>query len=165
MIPFVGQNLGAKKLDRIDDGIRFVNKVSLGLGAFMFVLFALFGRQASEVFNSDQTVVSVSYLYLVIVSVGYGARGTSITASTCFSALHKPYNAIMVNIIRMIIIFIPLLFIGDYFFGLTGIISGISISIISGSVVSVYWLNKTIEKFKEHPDFSNTEPVPVEEPV
>ncbi len=163
MIAFVGQNIGAKKLDRIDEGIKFVNRASLITGAVMFFLFAIFGRYASAIFNSDQTVISVSYLYLAVVSAAYGPMGTSITASACFSALHKPYSAIAVNIIRMIVIFIPLLLAGNYFFGLTGIIGGICISIISGSVISVRWLKKSLKEFRLHPDFSNPDPVPEEQ--
>ncbi|HQO09373.1 MAG TPA: MATE family efflux transporter [Clostridiales bacterium] len=165
MIAYTGQNLGAKRIDRIEDGIKFVNKASLIIGAVMFVLFALFGKYASLIFNDDPTVVDISYLYLAVVSVSYGVMGISMSASATFSALHKPYSSIMINIIRMIVIFIPLILIGNYSFQLPGIIAGITISIFLGTIISVIWLKKTIEQFKVHPDFSNTEPVPVEESI
>jgi putative MATE family efflux protein len=163
MIAYTGQNLGAKRIDRIEDGIKFVNKISLLIGVLMFVIFALFGRQASIIFNDDPTVVSVSFMYLVVVSASYGMMGMSMCASATFSALHKPYSSIMVNIIRMIVIFIPLLLAGNYFYGLPGIVVSIGLSIVLGSILSIYWLKYTIAKFKSHPDFSNKEPVPVEE--
>jgi len=165
MIAYTGQNLGAKRIDRIEDGIKFVNKISLLIGVLMFVIFALFGRQASIIFNDDPTVVSVSFMYLVVVSASYGMMGMSMCASATFSALHKPYSSIMVNIIRMIVIFIPLLLTGNYFYGLPGIVVSIGLSIVLGSILSIYWLKNTIAKFKSHPDFSNTEPVAVEETV
>jgi len=163
MIAYTGQNLGAKRIDRIEDGIKFVNKISLLIGVLMFVIFALFGRQASIIFNDDPTVVSVSFMYLVVVSASYGMMGMSMCASATFSALHKPYSSIMINIIRMIVIFIPLLLAGNYFYGLPGIIASIGLSIVLGSMLSIYWLKNTIAKFKSHPDFSNQEQVPVEE--
>lgn len=163
MIAYTGQNLGAKRIDRIEDGIKFVNKASLIIGAVMFVLFALFGKYASLFFNDDPTVVSVSFMYLVVVSASYGMMGMSMCASATFSALHKPYSSIMINIIRMIVIFIPLLLAGNYFYGLPGIVVSIGLSIVLGSILSIYWLKYTIAKFKSHPDFSNKEPVPVEE--
>jgi len=163
MIAYTGQNLGAKRIDRIEDGIKFVNKISLLIGVLMFVIFALFGRQASIVFNDDPTVVSVSFMYLVVVSASYGMMGMSMCASATFSALHKPYSSILVNIIRMIVIFIPLLLTGNYFYGLPGIVVSIGLSIVLGSILSIYWLKNTIAKFKSHPDFSNQEQVPVEE--
>jgi putative MATE family efflux protein len=163
MIAYTGQNLGAKRIDRIEDGIKFVNKASLIIGAVMFGLFALFGRYASLIFNDDPTVVDISYLYLAVVSVSYGVMGISMSASATFSALHKPYSSIIVNIIRMIVIFIPLILIGNFTFQLPGIIAGITISIFLGTIISVIWLKKTIEQFKNHPDYSNQEPVPVED--
>ena len=165
MIAYTGQNLGAKRIDRIEDGIKFVNKASLIIGAVMFAVFAIFGKSASLIFNDDPTVVNISYLYLAVVSVSYGVMGISMSASATFSALHKPYSSIMINIIRMIVIFIPLILIGNYSFQLPGIIAGITISIFLGTIISVLWLKKTIEKFKIHPDFNNTEPVPVEESI
>jgi putative MATE family efflux protein len=163
MIAYTGQNLGAKRIDRIEDGIKFVNKASMIIGAVMFVLFALFGKYASLIFNDDPTVVNISYLYLAVVSVSYGGMGISMSASATFSALHKPYSSIMINVIRMIVIFIPLILIGNYTFQLPGIIAGITISIFLGTIISVVWLKKTIEQFKVNPDFNNTEPVSVEE--
>ncbi len=165
MIAYTGQNLGAKRIDRIEDGIKFVNKASLIIGAVMFAVFAIFGKSASLIFNDDPTVVNISYLYLAVVSVSYGVMGISMSASATFSALHKPYSSIMINIIRMIVIFIPLILIGNYSFQLPGIIAGITISIFLGTIISVLWLKKTIEKFKAHPGFTNTEPVPVEESI
>jgi len=165
MIAYTGQNMGAKRIDRIEDGIKFVNKASLIIGAVMFAVFAIFGKSASLIFNDDPTVVNISYLYLAVVSVSYGVMGISMSASATFSALHKPYSSIMINIIRMIVIFIPLLLIGNYTFQLPGIIVGITISIFLGTIISVLWLKKTIEQFKIHPDFNNTETVPVEESV
>lgn len=165
MIAYTGQNMGAKRIDRIEDGIKFVNKASLIIGAVMFAVFAIFGKSASQIFNDDPTVVNISYLYLAVVSVSYGVMGISMSASATFSALHKPYSSIMINIIRMIVIFIPLLLIGNFTFQLPGIIVGITISIFLGTIISVLWLKRTIEQFKVHPDFNNTETVPVEEPV
>ncbi len=163
MIAYTGQNLGAKRIDRIEDGIKFVNKASLIIGAVMFAAFAIFGKYTSMIFNDDPTVINISYLYLAVVSVSYGVMGISMSASATFSALHKPYSSIMINIIRMIVIFIPLLLIGNYTFQLPGIIVGITISIFLGTIISVLWLRKTIAQFKIHPDYSNQEPVPVEE--
>jgi putative MATE family efflux protein len=165
MIPFTGQNLGAKRIDRIEEGIKFVNKASLIIGAVMFIIFSLFGRSASMIFNDDPSVVNISTLYLAFVSVSYGVIGISMCASATFSALHKPYSSIMINIIRMIVIFIPLILIGNYAFQLPGIILGISLSIFIGTVISVIWLKRTIAQFKAHPDFNNLETVTVEDAV
>ncbi|MBU4487199.1 MAG: MATE family efflux transporter [Candidatus Delongbacteria bacterium] len=161
MIPFVGQNLGANRIDRIREGIKFANKISLALGAIAFILLAFFGKNVTLVFNNDPTVASVSYLYLIFVSGSYGAMGVNMTASTCFSALHKPYSAIMVNIIRVIVIFIPLAILGNMFFELPGIFTGVGLSIVLGAIISHLWLKNTLVKFKAHPSLNNFETIPV----
>jgi Na+-driven multidrug efflux pump len=113
-------------------------------GAGLFLILGIFGHKISIFFNNDPGVASVSGLYLSLVSISYGAIGVSMTASSCFSALHKPYSAIFVNVIRMFVIFIPAALVGSYFGGLFGLFIGITVSILTGSVFADLWLKRTV---------------------
>ncbi len=144
MIVFTGQNLGAGRFDRIRSGLKFSNRTSIITGLVMFGILAVTGKPIALIFNDDHTVASVVVLYLAIVPVAYGAIGVSMTASSCFSALHKPYSAIFVNLIRMFVIFVPVAIAGSYFLGLPGLFTGIAVSIITGSIFADRWLKRTI---------------------
>ncbi|MDD3045737.1 MAG: MATE family efflux transporter [Candidatus Delongbacteria bacterium] len=146
MIAFTGQNLGAQKFDRILKGAKFSNRTSLILGFFFFIVLSLFGRPIALFFNSDETVASVVVLYLSIVSVSYGSIGIAMSASSSFSALHKPYSAIFVNIVRMFVLLVPLALTGAYFAGLPGLFTGLCVSFLGGAYFSDMWLKKTLGK-------------------
>ncbi|MGD9707728.1 MAG: MATE family efflux transporter, partial [Candidatus Delongbacteria bacterium] len=116
------------------------------LGFFFFIVLSLFGRPIALFFNSDETVASVVVLYLSIVSVSYGSIGIAMSASSSFSALHKPYSAIFVNIVRMFVLLVPLALTGAYFAGLPGLFTGLCVSFLGGAYFSDMWLKKTLGK-------------------
>lgn len=144
MIAFTGQNMGAGKFDRILNGIKFANRFSLILGFAFFIILSLFGRPIALIFNNDETVASVVVLYLSIVSVSYGTIGIAMSSSNSFNALHKPYTAIFVNVIRMFILLVPLALTGAYVAGLPGLFSGLCVSFLGGAYFSDFWLKRTV---------------------
>ena len=146
MIAFTGQNLGARKFDRILQGVKFGNRFSMTLGLVFFIVLSLFARPVALLFNRDQSVVSVVVLYLSIVSVSYGSIGVAMSASNSFSALHKPYTAIFVNFIRMFVLLIPLSIMGAYIAGLAGLFTGLCLSFLGGAYFSDFWLKRTVGK-------------------
>ena len=146
MIAFTGQNLGARKFDRILQGVKFGNRFSMTLGLVFFIVLSFFARPVALLFNRDQSVVSVVVLYLSIVSVSYGSIGVAMSASNSFSALHKPYTAIFVNFIRMFVLLIPLSIMGAYIAGLAGLFTGLCLSFLGGAYFSDFWLKRTVGK-------------------
>ncbi|MHC4103460.1 MAG: MATE family efflux transporter, partial [Planctomycetota bacterium] len=73
IIPFVGQNLGAGKNERIWEGVKFSLLFSMLWGVFLFVLLLFFARPISGIFNENPDVIESTALYLIIVSISYGA--------------------------------------------------------------------------------------------
>jgi len=144
LVPFVGQNLGAKKIDRIQDGISFSNKFVMLLGLFIFIIFRIFNRELAMMFDDSTKVISIVSSYLIIVSVGYGFLGISAIGGSIFNALNKPLNAALLNFIRMILIFVPLTYIGSVSGGLNGIFIGIVTTFILSGTIAFFWIRKTI---------------------
>ncbi len=68
---FVGQNIGAKRLDRVWQGFRFTLITTSGLSVFVSIIAWLFGREIMRVFTGDPEVIEIGYSYLVIVSSFY----------------------------------------------------------------------------------------------
>ena len=69
---FVGQNLGARRLDRIRQGVRQAVSLSLGINIAMGAVLAVFGRELTAVFvsGSEQAVIEAAYPYFVITGAG-----------------------------------------------------------------------------------------------
>lgn len=69
---YVGQNLGAGRLDRIRTGVRQSVFLSLAINAAMGLVLAFFGRELTAVFVSgtEEEVIETAYPYFVITGAG-----------------------------------------------------------------------------------------------
>ena len=68
---FVGQNLGANKIDRIKQGYKITLLISSVLSIAVSVLMYYYGRELITLFSKDPNVIEIGYNYLVIVSSFY----------------------------------------------------------------------------------------------
>lgn len=148
IIPFTGQNLGAKKRDRITKGLTYSSKLSFYLGLFLIVLFTFFSTGIAKVFNPNMEVVTYTSLYLMIVSLGYAFQSMNRLSSSTFSALNLPLHAAGVNFLRLILLFIPLSYMGSKYWGLPGIFAGIAIASFFSGIISLIWCKKEIQHLK-----------------
>ncbi len=73
---FAGQNLGAGRLDRVRLGMRRAAQIGVGLGLFVGLVMALFGKGLLGLFLTDEDpqkvadVLAIAYRYLVVMSAG-----------------------------------------------------------------------------------------------
>ncbi len=68
---FVGQNLGANKIDRIRKGFMVTVAISSIFSIIVSIFVYIFGREMIMMFTSDANVVEIGYNYLIIVSSFY----------------------------------------------------------------------------------------------
>ena len=68
---FVGQNIGADKIDRVRKGFLMTLGTTGLISVFVSVVMFFFGRELISMFTSDQNVIEIGYRYLVIVSSFY----------------------------------------------------------------------------------------------
>ncbi|MFW5782651.1 MAG: MATE family efflux transporter, partial [Candidatus Muiribacteriaceae bacterium] len=91
--PFVGQNLGAKKLDRIVSALRFAVIYSLITGVVIFALSYFFASDIASIFNNDKEVIRTASIYMVLVSAGYGFFGVVKIFAGVLNVFRKPLLA------------------------------------------------------------------------
>jgi len=142
--PFVGQNWGGSKFDRIRSGIRFSYQFSLAWGLFMFALLSIFGDAVGSIFSDDPGVISVVGLYLSIVPIGYGLYGILVIATTAMSVLKKPMESAILTFIQTFILYIPLAYFGSSFIDLRGVFFALPISYLVSAVIAHYAVNHII---------------------
>lgn len=68
---YAGQNVGAKKLDRIDDGVKASHKLNLIVSSVLALLLVLFGRSFTLLFLPDasEQILNVSRNFLLFTSI------------------------------------------------------------------------------------------------
>ena len=72
--------------------------------------------------------------------------GVIFNATHCFNALGKPIPPLILSLLRMIIIKIPVVLVGNYFFGYMGIFIGTVITTVIVAIISSQWVNRTIDR-------------------
>ena len=122
--PFVSQNLGAGKLDRIDEACRLSMRFVLGWQLLIYVLMAAGASFIAWVFTRDEEVASIIRLYIWIMPLSYGMQGVIILCNSALNAIHRPMVALYLSMARFFIFYVPLAWVGSSLFGLPGFFGG-----------------------------------------
>jgi len=137
LIPFVGQNWGAKNFSRVKEAMKKSNIFSLWWGSGSFVVLLLLAVPLGRLFGKDIEVANYITQYLWIAPISYGLRGCAFLVTSAFNAMNKPMLAIALNLARMFILYIPLAVIGSRIAGLVGLFAGLSLANLAAGTLSM----------------------------
>jgi len=134
--PFVGQNWGARKYERVKTGIKDSKQFSIVWSLAIFALLAILARPIAGIFNKNPVVISTIALYLRIVPIGYGLYGVLLISVSVLNVLRKPLHAALLTITQIFILYVPLAFVGSYLFGIPGIFAALAISYVISGIIA-----------------------------
>jgi putative MATE family efflux protein len=146
MTPFTGQNFGAQKWQRINQGVNFSLLFAMVFGALLWLVLAILGERFGRIFNQSPLVFTTVGRYMLIVGAACGLHGVSIIIASVFSALNKPFSATAVNFVKMIVLLIPLTYIGMLKWQVNGIFAGISAAYILTGIGSYIFLRTFLNR-------------------
>ena len=138
-----GQNGGAGLTDRVRAAFKFCYWICIIWGTFMAVILALFAPQIAGVFSTDAQVVSKTIPYFYIVPITIFAYGFVFISAAGLNALGRPIYGLIYTIIRSLLLYVGLIFIGVQMDGLRGAFFGMAAAnIISGLIAAGWSLTK-----------------------
>ncbi len=146
--PFVGQNWGARKYERIDQGIAKSRNFSLIWGLGVCAVLAVVARPIASIFNDNAMVVSTTMLFLRIVPLSYGFFGITILSFSVLNVLNKPLHAALLSIMQMIL-FITLALLGSYLLGITGVFVASAAAYCIAGIGSYFVLRIVVNAIKK----------------
>ena len=146
MTPFVGQNFGAEKYDRVRDGVKWGFRFSLIYGLIVASVLALTSGIIAGVFTDDPKAIAAANLHLRIVPLRYFALGLAMCVNSSFNAIGKPMPAMFVSLTRTILVYAPLAFILANLFGLVGVFAAACAANLIAGGVGVIWFRRVLEK-------------------
>ncbi len=136
--PFVGQNWGAQKYGRVKRALQVSFCFCLSWGVLVAVLLGKAAPEIAAWFDSDPEVIASATIYLTLVPISYGALGIVFTTSSAFNALGKPIPALGMSFSRLLLLYVPLAYLGSQLFGIFGIFGAACLS--NGVVGLGAWL-------------------------
>lgn len=136
--PFVGQNIGANRVDRVKEALKkgLTFAVLWGIGSYLF-LFSL-AKPIANLFSTEVEVIENIILYLSIVPIGYAFRSVSDLVVNVLNVLRKPLLAASLVFIQMIILIIPLTYFGAQYFALKGVFFGLVIANFCAGIIAYF---------------------------
>ncbi len=137
--PFVGQNIGAKRMDRVRLGVRASYQFSLAWGLVVALPLFVFGDAVSALIDSTPEVIAIAALYLALVPWSYGCWGMLMMATASFNAVGKPLPSTALSFARMVIIYIPLASVLDHYYGYQGIFIATLVSNLLLGIAAYFW--------------------------
>ena len=146
MTPFVGQNFGAEKYDRVRNGVKWGFRFSLIYGLIVASVLALTSGIIAGVFTDDPKAIAAANLHLRIVPLSYFALGMAMCVNSSFNAIGKPMPAMFVSLTRTILVYAPLAFILANLFGLVGVFAAACAANLIAGGVGVIWFRRVLKK-------------------
>jgi putative MATE family efflux protein len=126
MPPFVGQNVGADRMDRVQGAVRIATRFCFWSGICAMAIANLFAPQIVARFTTDPDVQHLAAFYLRTVSVSYSIAGLVMVGGQTMNALARPFPAAMISLARSVGLVVPLALLGQWLGQIHGVFIGIA---------------------------------------
>jgi len=147
--PFVGQNLSAGKERRIEDALRMCAIFCIVCGLLLAALLASVSNVLPGLFSSNAGVTNVTRLFLWIGPIGYGAYGIVMFVNAAFNGMGNPLPGVMISLTRIMLLYLPLAFLGRQWFGIAGIFGAYASANILAGLLGYAWARSKVHKLCE----------------
>ncbi len=141
--PFVGQNWGANRPDRVRGAVNAAYAFCLGWGIIGAVALFVFGETTAAWIDDDPGVVAVAAFYLALVPWSHGPWGILMMASASFNGLGKPIPSTVMSFARMFVLNVPLAMLFNELWGYKGIFLATAGTNCLMGIAAYIWFRQT----------------------
>lgn len=143
-VPMLGQNIGARKTNRVTEILKTSEIFSILYGFIMMVLLMVFGKNIAQLFSDNPHVIETVRNYLIIVPIGYGLQGLFLIYTSTLNIINKPLHSAIISLIRLLALYVPLALVLSHFYGLTGIWISLNISFLLSTLLCKYIIKRSM---------------------
>tara|TARA_Y100001960_G_scaffold74060_1_gene78841 strand:- start:1280 stop:2623 length:1344 start_codon:yes stop_codon:yes gene_type:complete len=144
--PYVGQNYGAKKFDRLVNGFKFSARFALFYAIFCIVFLYFGSATILGVFTDNEDVIRLAMIQLLICPWGYGFLGIASICNGSFNAFGRPLPAMTISISRTLVIYVPLAYGLAHYLGFQGIFIAQVLANIFAGCVAIVWYRRVFRE-------------------
>jgi len=146
LIPFLGQNWGAARYDRVRKGLRIAFGTCLSWGAFCAIALAAFSGTLAPLFSRDESVVRMLILYLNIVPAAMAFRGISHSICSGLNAMGHSLHSTAATALRLFGLQLPLALLGSHLAGFFGLLLGVVCGEVLAAGAIFAWLHRIMHR-------------------
>ena len=111
MATFVGQNIGAKQIKRVDEGIKACMTLALSVSVVLVLCLVLFGHNLMGLFSNTERILDLGAYGLRVLAVGYVAVAFSQVLSGVLRGAGDTMPGMWISLICTVVIRVPLAYI------------------------------------------------------
>ena len=108
MTTYAGQNVGAKKMDRVTQGAKQGTLIAVGCSAVITATILLFGRYLMAIFTKTPELVDMSMYMMSILAVGYIAMAITQSLSGVMRGAGDTVTPMWISLLSTVVIRMPL---------------------------------------------------------
>ncbi len=108
MTTFAGQNVGAKRMDRVEQGAKEGTAIAVSVSVVLTILILLFGRSLMGIFTETQDLITLSFNMMKILVVGYIAMEVTQCLSGIMRGAGDTMTPMWISMITTIVVRVPI---------------------------------------------------------
>ena len=143
--PFMGQNFAATRYDRVAEARIVIGRFCLFFGLALAVVIVGVAEPVASLFSETDAITDIAAGYLWIMAISYGGYGLVMSICAAFNGIGNPGPGLLISILRVIVLFLPLAFAGQWLLGLHGIFAASSTSNIVVGIIGFVWFGRRIQ--------------------
>lgn len=143
--PILGQNLGARRFDRLRSTVRDSLKVTLVYVLVVWLLLALGSGFIATAFGAQGEARELIVFFCVFVAGSFFFNGALFVANAAFNNLGFAFYSTALNWGRATLGVAPFIWIGAHWFGARGVLAGYGLGVVVFGLVGV-WLSRRVLK-------------------
>ena len=151
--PVVGQNLGARNIERAEKTTRIGNLLGTSLMTAIGIIFLLFPQMFLKVFTDDVEVIQIGKVFLQCLSLTFGFIAFSLVLGKALNGAGDTLSPMLITLAAQMGVGLGLVILLSNFLGIIGIWIGIALSnVVQGSVMWLWYRTgkwKTINVIKK----------------
>ncbi len=114
MTTFVGQNIGANRMDRVEEGTKNGLKMGLGTAAVLVLCLVFLGKYLIELFTKTDSLIQLSTNMIRLLAVGYVGMAITQILSGAMRGAGDTVSPMWISIITTVVIRVPLAYLFAY---------------------------------------------------
>ena len=107
-LTFVGQNMGARQMKRVEEGVRVGMKAGLAISVFLVAAILIFGEGLMRIFTQTEYIVNTGVRMMRILAVGYVAMAVTQSLSGVMRGAGDTMPPMWISLITTVIVRVPI---------------------------------------------------------
>lgn len=149
LMPIVGFNSGARLFYRLKESVFVALKISIFFAIAAVIFLEIFAPQIVGIFSNEHSLTAIATPALRIHALALVLTAPIVIFINMFLGLGKGTLAMFILFVRDGIIFIPLLIVLPYFWGITGAWTALPLANFIALFAVTYWAKKELRRFEE----------------